>query len=271
MTVPRSPTDPQSGPQSGPQSDLRPVPAGRILRRLAQGGVLLMVAVAVLSAAVVAGGWVSPGALWQGLTGQHDRVVEGIAAAPVLSATLFMGAYCLGVTFSLPGAVWMTLIGGYLFGPLWGGLLVFISATGGAVAVFLLARSAWGGVLLRRMESTPALSGLAAGLRRHAFSTLLAARLVPVLPFWVVNLLPALIGVRLSVFIGATMVGIMPGTYIYVSLGAGLATLADEPVPGVGLLTRPEILLPLLGLAVLALLPVGWRMWRGSKDDGAAP
>lgn len=227
---------------------------------VARSVLAVTVGLAFTAAVLAAAGWLPAGLLWSVLAGQHDRFVALTAAYPVLSALLFALVYSLGVTFSMPGAVWMTLLGGYLFGPVWGAGLVFVAATGGAVAVFLLARTAWGGAGGARMESLPGIAALTDGLRDHAFSTLLAARLLPVLPFWVVNLIPALIGVRLRVFVVATALGIVPGTLIYVSLGAGLADMMEQPDPD--LLFRPDIFLPLLGLAVLALLPVLWRKRR---------
>lgn len=260
MSAPSLPSAPEG--ESGDRS---------LRRGVARVSLLLLVTVAVVGGVAVVAGWGPVGGVWGLIASQHDRVMAVTAAYPLLSAMAYGVLYCLGVTLSLPGAVWMTLLAGYLFGPVWGGVLVFVAAVTGAVAVFLLARTAWGGALVARLDRSPACSGLAAGLRRHAFSTLLAARLIPVLPFWVVNLVPALIGVRLPVFVAATMLGIVPGTYIYVTLGAGLATLAEQPELGLGLLTRPEVIWPLLGLTVLAVLPVVWRIWRDRRFRRVEP
>lgn len=251
MPAPTLPSLPESDP-----------PVRNRLQGLARAVLLLTAVGAVAGGLGLAAGWGPAGGAWGVIVSQHDRLIAATVTYPVLSAVVYGVLYCLGVTFSLPGAVWMTLLGGYLFGPLWGGALVFVAATLGAVTVFLLAQTAWGGALGARLDASGAFSALAAGLRRHAFSTLLVARLIPVLPFWVVNLVPALIGVRLPVFVSATMLGIIPGTYIYVSLGAGLANLADQPDISPGLLVRSDVGWPLLGLTVLAVLPVGWRWWR---------
>lgn len=252
----RSPSRYQPQLQSQPQP--RPW-----LRRGAQ------VVMAVMAVGLVAGLGVlsretGAVAVWDLAVAEHERVQGLVSVWPVLTAVLFVTAYWVGVTFSVPGAAWMTLVGGYLFG-LWPGvLLVLAAATLGAVSVFLLARTAFrdawsrrAGGWMRRMEG---------GFRTHAFSYLLVLRLIPVAPFWLVNLVPALLGVRLRTFVAATTLGIIPGTVIYVSLGAGVAEVAGRGQrPDLGVMWQPEILGPLVALAVLALVPVLWgRLGRGT-------
>ncbi len=199
-----------------------------------------------------------------------------VAEHPVAAAGLFVAVYKLTdllargapasemfrfVALSIPGAVVLTLCGGFLFGPWLGTGLVVLGATGGAVLLFLVARSALGEPL--RARAGPWLSRLAEGFRADAFNYLLALRLVPVFPFWLVNLVPALLGVRLSTFALATAIGIVPGSLVYASLGAGLGVVLERgEEPDLGLLLEPALLLPLFGLAVLALVPVLWRRLR---------
>src|SRR5207248_8240850 len=102
-----------------------------------------------------------------------------------------------------------------------------------------------------------------------AFNYLLVLRLVPVFPFWLVNLVPALVGVRLRTFVLATLIGIVPATVIFASLGSGLGSVVEQPDTGTAL--RPSVLLPILGLAVLALIPVGYRRWRGRRPYDPTP
>jgi uncharacterized membrane protein YdjX (TVP38/TMEM64 family) len=91
----------------------------------------------------------------------------------------------------------------------------------------------------------------------------LVLRLVPIFPFWLVNLVPALVGVRLPTYVLATFLGIVPGTFVYASLGNGLGSLVEEP--DLGIIFKPSLLVPIVGFALLALVPVGYKRWRGKK------
>jgi uncharacterized membrane protein YdjX (TVP38/TMEM64 family) len=91
-------------------------------------------------------------------------------------------------------------------------------------------------------------------------------RLVPVFPFWLVNLVAGASGMRLSSYVAGTFLGMIPAAFVYASLGSGLGILISEGrPPDLHILFRPGILLPILGLAALALVPVGYRRWRGSR------
>jgi uncharacterized membrane protein YdjX (TVP38/TMEM64 family) len=102
-------------------------------------------------------------------------------------------------------------------------------------------------------------------LARDGFSYLLALRLVPLFPFWVVNLAAAVANIRLAIFMPATFLGIAPASFVLSSIGAGVgAILADGKTPDLSVLFAPHVLLPLLGLAALSLLPVLLRRRTGS-------
>jgi uncharacterized membrane protein YdjX (TVP38/TMEM64 family) len=177
---------------------------------------LIVVAVAIV---VVAMGWHRQ-LSWEALV-RHRTEVEAFVAAHHLTAlALFAAVYVIAVTLSLPGAVFLTVAGGLLFGTLIGGLTAIVAATLGATLVFLIARSAVGGWLVRRAGTLA--TALADGFRRDAFHYLLFLRLVPVFPFWIVNLVAALCGVHLGPFVVATALGIIPGTLAFAFLGAGL-------------------------------------------------
>ena len=138
-----------------------------------------------------------------------------------------------------------------------------VGATLGAVAVFLAARTAFGDVLRRR--AGPLLRKLQDGLQQDALSYLLVLRLIPLFPFWLVNIAPAVFGVSLRVYTVATLIGILPATIIYCSVGAGLGALLDEDLDLASLgriILEPQYILPLLGLALLSLLPIGYRRWK---------
>lgn len=178
-----------------------------------------------------------------------------------LSALAYVVIYAVAVAVSVPGATILTLAGGFLFGTLTGGVLTVAAATIGAVLVFLAARIVVGDSLRRR--AGPFLRRMEDGFRTNAFSYLLFLRLVPAFPFWAVNLVPALAGVGLPVFVAATVIGIIPGTFVFAAFGAGLGDLfaggSDIRLSDV---LSPTMVLAFAGLGLLALLPVAMRKWR---------
>ena len=177
-----------------------------------------------------------------------------------LASLLYVAVYAGLVALSVPGAAGLTIAGGFLFGPWLGTLYAVVGATLGATGIFLAARAGLGGLAQR---AGPLVGKLEAGFRANAFSYLLVLRLIFIVPFWLVNLVPALVGVRLSTFIVATVIGIIPGTFVYASFGNGLGNVVGEP--GLGVLLRPSVLGPIIGLVVLAMIPVGYRRWRTKR------
>lgn len=181
-----------------------------------------------------------------------------VAARPVLAAVLYVLAYILVVALSLPGGVVMTLAGGLLFGVVWGTILTVVGASLGAALIFLAARSAFAPLLAGRAEGL--LGALRVGLERDGFFYLLTLRLVPIFPFWLVNLAPALVGMRFAPYLAATFLGIIPGTAVFAGIGAGLdQVFAIGGVPDLGVIFSPAVLLPLLGLGALSLFGAWWR------------
>lgn len=178
-----------------------------------------------------------------------------VAAHAIIAPIAFMLAYAASVALSLPGGAVMTLAGGFLFGALFGTIYVVIAATAGAALLFVVAKTALGDVL--RAKAGPFVRKMEAGFQENALSYLLVLRLVPAFPFWVVNLVPALLGVRLRTYVFGTLVGIIPGTFVFATFGAGLGGIFDAggDVSLKAVLT-PEIIGGLLGLSVLALVPV---------------
>lgn len=184
-----------------------------------------------------------------------------VDAHPALAPVAYVVAYIVAIAFSLPGALLLTITGGFLFGTLLGALYAVAGATIGAIGVFLAARTAFGDLL--RAKAGGAIKRMEDGFRRDAFSYLLVLRLVPLFPFFLVNLVPAFLGVSLGVFAAATFIGIIPGSLVYASVGSGLGAVFDAgETPDLGIVFTPEILLPILGLAALALVPVIYRRWR---------
>jgi len=201
---------------------------------------------------------------FQALAENREALRAFVAANEVGAVLGFAALYALAVALSIPGAVILTLAGGFLFGLWLGTAAVVVGATVGATAIFLAARTALGDLL--RAKAGPWLARLEAGFRDSAFSYLLFLRLVPVFPFWLVNLVPAFLGVPAGTYVVATLLGILPGTFVYVSVGNGLGAVFDAGgTPDLGIIFSPEILLPIAGLAVLALIPVAVKKARSRR------
>jgi uncharacterized membrane protein YdjX (TVP38/TMEM64 family) len=176
----------------------------------------------------------------------------------LLASFAYMAFYAIAVACSLPGGAVLSITGGFLFGAVWGTVHIVIGATLGATLLFLVAKTSLGDPL--RAKAGPWLQRMQAGFQENALSYLLVLRLVPLFPFFVVNLVPAFLGVTLPTYLLGTFVGIIPGAFVYASVGAGLGSLFDAggEFSAKGILT-PQILMALLGLAVLALIPVAYK------------
>lgn len=202
---------------------------------------------------------------------EHREALTAWRDANFPSAALaYMAAYVAVVAFSLPGALAMTLAGGFLFGLFPGAPMILVSATLGATAIFLAARTSLGERLRARAEARGgAFARLQRGIAANEVSVLLLMRLVPVVPFFLANLAPAFLGVRTRTYVWTTFVGIMPGTLVYTWVGSGLGAVFDRgEEPDLGLLFEPQILGPLLGLCALAALPILLRAWRRARRGG---
>lgn len=183
----------------------------------------------------------------------------------VLTVGVFMLAYIVIVAFSLPGATIATLTGGFLFATFPGALFNVTAATIGAVLIFLAARWGLGEKLAAKMEgSEGAVKKIKDGIDENQWSMLFLIRLVPAVPFFVANLVPALVGVPLRRFVISTFFGIIPGGVVYTSVGAGLGEVFERgETPNLGIIFEPQILLPILGLCALAALPIVIKAIRG--------
>jgi uncharacterized membrane protein YdjX (TVP38/TMEM64 family) len=171
---------------------------------------------------------------------------------------VFMLVYVSITGLGLPGATLSTLTGGFLFGIFPGVFFNVISATTGATIVFMAVRAGFGRRLAARLDQTEgAVKKVKAGIDANQWETLFLIRLMPVIPFFVANLLAGLLAVPLRRFFIATLFGIMPGALVYTSVGAGLGEVLDlGERPDLGVIFQPRFLLPILGLCALALVPV---------------
>lgn len=230
-------------------------------------GLIVVVLLAGAAYLVVGHGGISLEALVR-----HRRAIDGFVSEHRLLAMLaYVAIYIVAVALSLPGAVFLTVAGGFLFGLAVGASAAVIGATVGATLIFLVARTALGEPLLRR--AGPRAAQLAQGFRDDAFSYLLFLRLVPAFPFFLVNLVPAFAGVRLAPFIAATALGVIPGALVYALAGTGLDSViaAQQAANGDCLaagrndchmifdardVLTPQLVAALIALGLLALVPV---------------
>jgi uncharacterized membrane protein YdjX (TVP38/TMEM64 family) len=186
----------------------------------------------------------------------------------LLTVLVFIAVYVLIVAFSLPGATIATLTGGFLFATFPGALFNIIGATIGATAIFLAARWGFGEKLGARLEGSDGIvKKIKDGIDENQWSMLFLIRLVPAVPFFMANLIPSFLEVPLRRFVISTFVGIIPGTTVFTSVGEGLGEVfASGETPNLGIIFEPAILFPILGLCVLAVLPIIIQAVRGKKD-----
>jgi uncharacterized membrane protein YdjX (TVP38/TMEM64 family) len=211
---------------------------------------------------------------WSGLAAQLNWATLGryqgtleawIGGHPIAAPALYAALYAVATALSLPEGAVLTVAGGLLFGTVLGGTMAVFGATVGALVLFVAARSAFASTMAARGGRR--LARIRAELQRNGFSYLLAVRLIPALPFWLVNLAAALADMRLLPFAAATLIGIVPATFVYASIGAGVGgLLAAGRRPDLSVIFSARILVPLVALGLLALLPA---LWRGRKrPDG---
>lgn len=185
----------------------------------------------------------------------------------LLTVAAFVATYVVIVGFSLPGATIATLTGGFLFSTFPGALFNVTGATLGATLIFLAARWGLGERLGAKLEESDGkIKAIKDGIDENQWSMLFLIRLVPAVPFFVANLLPAFLEVPLRRFVISTFIGIIPGAVVYTSVGAGLGEVfARGETPNLGIIFEPHILWPILDLAALAALPIALKKLRGGK------
>lgn len=206
-------------------------------------------------------------AAWGMLARQQAALHGFVATHPLLAATFYVALDGGAAALCFPALAGITLLGGLLFGPALGTMLSVVGAGSGGTIAMVLARRALRPLLGAR--ALTAIARLEPGLRRDGFSYVLALRLLPVLPSWLISLAAGIAGVRLTPFVTASCLGMLPATIVYSWVGSGLGELlADGRQPLLSALWTPSLLLPLLTLALLALAPIGVRLWRGRRARG---
>ncbi len=224
---------------------------------------LILIALVAVTGALFLRDWLS----FETLSRHRDTLLAYRDAHFGLTVLIFCASYIAIVALSLPGATVATLTGGFLFGLFPGVLFNVLAAGTGAVLVFLAARAGIGADVSAQIAARGgAAARLQAALQRNVWSALLTMRLIPILPFFLCNLLPAFAGVRLWPFAATTFAGILPAGAIFTSIGAGLGEVfAKGGTPDLGVIFSPGVLLPLVGLAALSALPAILRAF-GRKE-----
>lgn len=229
-------------------------------RKLTRTRLVLLVALPAVAIALVAAG-VTDYVSLETLNTHRRELLAFVAQHHALAVLAFAGVYFAGVAMGIPGWGLLTVAGGFLFGPILGSIIVVAAATAGGTVLFLAARYAAGDLL--RARAAPALRKLEAGFNENALNYLLALHLMPVFPFFLTTLAAAFLNVRTRTFIVATTFGLIPATLVYATLGAGLGDAlevgAGDPLAAA---REPTVIGGLVGLAVLALLPVAYKNLR---------
>jgi len=205
----------------------------------------------------------------EALSSNRQALEEWVGRYGIWAQLLYILLYIFATAFSLPVGALLTITAGFLFGIVVGTIIVVLGATIGSVAIFIAVRMGVGDFLTRNTGSWVA--RMSEGFNKDAFSYLLMLRLIPIFPFALVNVVPALLGVSLSVYVLATLIGIVPGSLVYVLLGNGLGAIFDTGGNvDMGLIFEPEIFLPILALAGLVLLQLIFKKFTArSKKDSA--
>ncbi|MBY6121293.1 MULTISPECIES: TVP38/TMEM64 family protein [Mameliella] len=204
---------------------------------------------------------------FQTLADNREALLAFRDAHYLLTLGLFMAVYVVIVGFSLPGATIATLTGGFLFATFPGALYNVTAATLGATGIFLAARWGLGARLGDRLEHSQGMvKKIKDGIDENQWSMLFLIRLVPAVPFFVANLVPAFLEVPVHRYVISTFLGIIPGAVVYTSVGAGLGEVFERgETPDLGIIFAPHVILPILGLAALSALPILLKALRGRK------
>ena len=165
------------------------------------------------------------------------------------AVALYVAIYCVVVAVSLPGAVILTLAGGFMFGSVLGTVLVNLGATTGSTLAFLAARYLFRDWVEQKFGDR--LGPIQEGFAKNAFSYLLTLRLIPLFPFFLVNLVAGLTRVSLGTYVTATAIGIIPGSFVFAYAGRQLGTINSLKD-----IASPNVLLAFALLGLLALVPV---------------
>lgn len=197
----------------------------------------------------------------EALKANRQALMDVYAANPVVTAAAFMGVYIVQTALSLPGAAILSLAAGAVFGTIMGTVYANIAATIGATLAFVVTRYLLRDAVLARFGDK--LESLNRELEHRGFNYLLFLRLVPVFPFFLINLAAGLTRLPLRIFFFGTMLGIIPGGFVFVNAGASLASI--DSLAGI---TSPRVLGSFVLLGLFALMPVLYGKWQQRHTSG---
>lgn len=201
---------------------------------------------------------------FEALKQNHQQLQAWTQQHLFFAAIIYMLAYMIAVAVSIPGAWLFTLVGGFLFGIVMGTILVVISATIGATIIFFATKTALADFFYAKASKW--LRHFEAGFRENEFNYLLFLRLVPLFPFWLINIVAGLLNVSVRDFVVATFLGIIPGSAVYVAVGNGLSSIfAENKTLHLNIIFQPKILIPILLLAILSIVPVIYKKYKTRK------
>jgi len=240
-------------------TDMTDAPQSALMRRLP---IIIIAVVAVLGAF-----FLRDYLTFDALSENREALIAFRDNNYLLTVLIFITTYIVIVAFSLPGATIATLTGGFLFATFPGALFNVVGATLGATGIFLAARWGFGEKLGAKLEGSDGIvKKIKDGIDENQWSMLFLIRLVPAVPFFMANLVPSFLEVPLRRFMISTFFGIIPGTVVFTSVGAGLGEVfARGETPNLGIIFEPAIILPIIGLCVLAALPIVIKAVRGKK------
>jgi len=191
----------------------------------------------------------------------HKSLKEFVEMHPIALPILFCLTYIISTALSIPGAIFLTLLGGYLFSQPFSTIYVLLSATCGATLIFLAARTALKDVL--KIKAGPFLQKMESGFQENDASYLLFLRFVPLFPFWLVNIAPAFFGVSLFTFVWTTFVGIFPGTLVFTLAGGGLEKIVENNESfSLNSIFNTQMKMALILLGITALVPIAWKRFK---------
>jgi uncharacterized membrane protein YdjX (TVP38/TMEM64 family) len=262
-----------------------PSSAGAGRAKFSRRRLVPLIVIVVASGVVIAMGWQRQ-LSFETLARHYEVLREFIAAHEVSAVAAYIALYIVAVALSVPVGAYLTVTGGILFGAVLGGAAAVVGATIGAICIFLIAKSAIGEYFVRRAGRLA--EKVAQTFRADAFNYLLFLRLVPIFPFWLVNLVPALCGVPLATFVAATALGIIPVTFAFAFVGAGLdSVIAAQQAAYQSCLAAggpdcrlefhmkaaltPALLGAFVALGILALIPVVVKRLRARATPCRSP
>lgn len=223
----------------------------------------LLIIIILMALAYISG--VTETLTFENLKAHRQQLQQWVAEYPIGAPLAFIIIYAVSTALSIPGGLFLSLFGGFLYPQPYSTIYVVIGATAGATMVFLAAKTALGDILKKQAGSL--INKMQKGFQDNAVSYLLFLRLVPIFPFWLVNIAPAFFGVTLSTYLWTTFLGIIPGSFVFTQAGTGLGAILDSGEEfSLHALFNNDIKIALIALGIFALLPAVIKKLRGHKQ-----